>query len=134
MSLHKMREVQKLHDRSLCGTDTVHVCLQPRQQWECHFLRTVSQFWCCTLFVLGVYVGVCMCSGAAHTRLCTEGIFSLCYMLFFCECRKYGTFLLRRALSLQACAIIYEHVVEMCLGFHAWYLFFCSQQMRGECT
>lgn len=44
-------------------------------------------------------------------------------LFHFRECRKCGTFLLRHALSLQACAIIREHVVEMRLGFHAWYLF-----------
>lgn len=64
-----------------CVEETLRVCLQPRQQWERHFLHTVSQFWCCALFVLGVYVGVCMCLGAVHTCLCAEGIFSLYYML-----------------------------------------------------
>lgn len=81
MSLDKIREVQKLHNRSLCGTDTVRVCLQPRQQWDCHFLHTVSQFWCRTLFELGVYVDVCMCLGAVHACLSTERIFSLSYIL-----------------------------------------------------
>lgn len=63
-----------------------------------------------------------------------RGYFPSVTFFHFRDCRKYSGFLLRRALSLQACAIIHEHVVEMRLGFHAWYLFFCSQKMRGECT
>lgn len=42
------------------------------------------------LFVLCVYIGVCMCT---HTRLCTVAVFSLCMCIYFCECRKYGIFL-----------------------------------------
>lgn len=82
-----------------------------------------------------VFMQVCACVQVQYTPVCVQrGYFPSITCFYFCECRKYGTFLLRRVLSLQACAIIREHVAEMCLGFHAWYVFFCSQHMRGECT
>lgn len=95
---------------------------------QCHNFAAVP----CLCLVL---MWVCACVQVQYIPVWVQrGYFPSVTFSHCCECGKHGTFLLSRALSSPACAIIREHVAEMCLGFHAWYLLFCSQQMRGECT
>ena len=76
-------------------------------------LHNKLQLLCCTLFVLCVDAGMCVCLDAVHTCLRTVGIFLSITHIYCGECRKYGAFLLRHVLSLH-----------VCLDFHVWCVFF----------
>lgn len=62
MFLHKMREVQKLHDISLFGNiGNIRVCLQTGEQYDCNFLWTISYNFSAVRCLCFVFMQVCAC-------------------------------------------------------------------------